>query len=617
MKKLVLGIMLTACAAFVFGQSLVKRNYELNTSNKVVKMVQTQQNGAKGTGVDNANFESWNGTLAGFGLGQMPNGWLMITGNPGGQQSSNAQAGTYSAHVESNVVTNAVLGFTDTLIGGTAFIGRFTGSALVSGEAYTSNLISIDGYIRGSLLSNDTAIIVVQTYNGGQGAEVGMGALLFGPNQVSTTWTAFNLPIEIEPGAPAPDSIVIFISSTGVGLFQDMDMGTLTAGSWIEVDNFTYNVEVPTSPVASVNPASWAAGSVQLGSGATSPTFTLTNTGTGTLTVSNATALSAPWSTTFNAGAVSLAAGASYTFTFGFNPTVAGAANQSFVLTTNGGNLTINLTGTGVSATAVMDGGFENNVADFDMEFTGWVQHDNDASGTYGFQGTTFTNSGYTGAFIAFNPASTSPAMTDAAIQPHAGVRFGACFAATTPPNNDWLITPQSPVLNNGALLRMYVKSYTSQYGLERYSVNVSTTGTAVANFTKISAGTYVEAPATEWTYVEYDLSAYQGQQIYVGINCVSNDAFIFMVDDIEIYNPVGVDNNTIKTVAVYPNPASEFVTITNAENQTLVITDMLGKVVARINVSSSLETIDISNLNQGTYFMNINGKVSKLNIVK
>ncbi|HQP03533.1 MAG TPA: T9SS type A sorting domain-containing protein, partial [Bacteroidales bacterium] len=67
----------------------------------------------------------------------------------------------------------------------------------------------------------------------------------------------------------------------------------------------------------------------------------------------------------------------------------------------------------------------------------------------------------------------------------------------------------------------------------------------------------------------------------------------------------------------VYPNPASEFVTITNAENQTLVITDMLGKVVARINVSSSLETIDISNLNQGTYFMNINGKVSKLNIVK
>lgn len=96
------------------------------------------------------------------------------------------------------------------------------------------------------------------------------------------------------------------------------------------------------------------------------------------------------------------------------------------------------------------------------------------------------------------------------AIQPHSGNRFGACFAATTPPNNDWLITPQTNVLSSGANVKFWVKSYTADYGLERYAVWVSTTTTDISAFTKISEGNYLTAPAT-W---EEKLLIYQIMQV-------------------------------------------------------------------------------------------------------
>ncbi len=173
--------------------------------------------------------------------------------------------------------------------------------------------------------------------------------------------------------------------------------------------------------------------------------------------------------------------------------------------------------------------------ADFSIDFSPWATVDVDGSDTYGFEGVTFNHMYDPMAYLVFNPAATTPSLSgDLAIQPHGGNRFAACFASTTPANNDWLITPPIQLGANGNL-KFWVKSYTSTYGLERYKVGVSTTNTNPSSFTFISGAGYLEAPATAWQQKSFDLSAYSGQQIYVGIQCVSNDAFIFMVDDIEI----------------------------------------------------------------------------------
>jgi hypothetical protein len=46
-----------------------------------------------------------------------------------------------------------------------------------------------------------------------------------------------------------------------------------------------------------------------------------------------------------------------------------------------------------------------------------------------------------------------------------------------------------------------------------------------------------MEAPAA-WTQYTYDLNSYVGEQIYLAINCVSDDAWVFLVDDIYIGGP-------------------------------------------------------------------------------
>lgn len=170
---------------------------------------------------------------------------------------------------------------------------------------------------------------------------------------------------------------------------------------------------------------------------------------------------------------------------------------------------------------------------DFQVDnFHPWTTYDGDGAATYESSGFDFLNEAYTGSFIAFNSSATSPEATgwDA----HGGDRCGICFASTTPPNNDWLISAPLTLCSN-ASISFWAKSITDNYGLERFNVLLSTTDNSTSSFTvKLSGNTYIQAPTT-WTQYTYSLSAYAGRTVYVAIQCVSNDAYAFMIDDIEI----------------------------------------------------------------------------------
>ncbi len=178
---------------------------------------------------------------------------------------------------------------------------------------------------------------------------------------------------------------------------------------------------------------------------------------------------------------------------------------------------------------------------DFVLEFSPWTTIDVDGSTTYGMSGIDWPNAYDPQAYIIFNPSATTPAITD--ITPHSGDKLAACFAATTPDNNDWLISP-FVMVESGDELAFWVKSYTDQYGLERYKVGISTTGTDPDDFTIVSGTGYLEAPSSDWEEYTYDLSSYVGDEIYVGIQCVSSDAFILLVDDFSIGAPT--DNSIV-----------------------------------------------------------------------
>ena len=161
--------------------------------------------------------------------------------------------------------------------------------------------------------------------------------------------------------------------------------------------------------------------------------------------------------------------------------------------------------------------------------FPPFSTYDGDGLSTYGISGASFTNQEYTGSVIAFQNGIAS------SFTAHSGNAFG-CFMDAIPSNgqynNDFLITPEVEI-TPGMVFSFWARSATSQYGLERFKVGVyeDTDGT-FSSYLAGSATAFEEAP-TSWTQYTYDLSAYVGQTIRLAINCVSQDAFAFCIDDV------------------------------------------------------------------------------------
>ncbi|MBI4645551.1 MAG: choice-of-anchor J domain-containing protein [Bacteroidia bacterium] len=313
-----------------------------------------------------------------------------------------------------------------------------------------------------------------------------------------------------------------------------------------------------------------------------------------------------------------------WTWTFqGVNPSSSTLENPSVTYTTPGtydvsltvsdGTQSDTETKTGYITVLTMSAGFSLNFescVDFSYDFEPWTVNDQDGETQYGSNDYDFANEGGTGAFMAFNPSQTIPSASgDAALQPHGGQRFGACFSELTDylPNHDWIISPRLELGTNTSL-SFWVKTYKNTWGLERYKVGISTTNNDPASFTFISTGSYIEAPIT-WTQANYDLSAYDNQPVYIAIQCVSSDAFIFMVDDIQISSTlVDIDELAGKTdIRIFPNPAADYVSISGAEKSFISIYDILGNEIIKTNIVSSYEPLDIKDVADGTYIVCIN----------
>ncbi|MCK9398413.1 MAG: choice-of-anchor J domain-containing protein [Bacteroidales bacterium] len=268
--------------------------------------------------------------------------------------------------------------------------------------------------------------------------------------------------------------------------------------------------------------------------------------------------------------------------------------------------VTFEVTEGGTPVSVILD--FEEQ-ADWDMTFNLWSVVDVDGSSTFPIPDVTFPHSQEPMAFIAFNPATTTPPMTgDPEIQPHGGVRFGACMDAADPTflNDDWMISPQITLGINSSIT-LWVKSYTGEYGLERYNVLVSTTDMDPASFTAISGSTPMEAP-TVWTEVTFDLAAYDGQTVYVAIQCVSEDALAFMIDDVSIDFLVGMPEQSQDVeIAIYPNPVTDQLNITSGVEMTQVdIFNQLGQKVYSQVVKDTNFNMNTTGFNAGVYFVRI-----------
>ncbi len=247
MKKFLFTLVLITSTILVFGQTYPD---------------------TRGDAADNLDLEEWESTFATF-IGERPKGWTMLTGNKTGQQlSENVQSGSYAMHIESNKRTFMFLGWNDTLIGGIAAISKVAGVSFSPGEHYTERPTAIKLYAKGEMKGNDTSIIFVQLKTAT--TIVGEGCLLLGKDDLTSDWTQKTVNIVYQDETTKPDTLHMVISSSGEGIFnkfslntltfagQNTHIGTLTQGSYIDIDNisidFTIAVDEKEASAISVYP---------------------------------------------------------------------------------------------------------------------------------------------------------------------------------------------------------------------------------------------------------------------------------------------------------------------------------------------------------------------------
>ncbi len=79
----------------------------------------------------------------------------------------------------------------------------------------------------------------------------------------------------------------------------------------------------------------------------------------------------------------------------------------------------------------------------------------------------------------------------------------------------------------------------------------------------------------------------------------------------------LAVDEISENSIEVYPNPTTGMLNIANAEGKSIVVINALGQVVAHIDNAAENQTIDLSRLCDGTYFVKIDGNVVKISMIR
>lgn len=163
----------------------------------------------------------------------------------------------------------------------------------------------------------------------------------------------------------------------------------------------------------------------------------------------------------------------------------------------------------------------------------GWSYVDGDNRRCYTWQACSFPNMGQKMAFIVMNPSQTTPATDENPnFKPFSGKKMLVDFAAIDGQNNDYIISPHLS-FERDFKFSFRARSYKvgDNFPMERIRVGYSTRTMRPSDFVYVNEGDYVELPA-EWTLVEYTIPK---EAKYVTINCVSDDAFMLMIDDIFI----------------------------------------------------------------------------------
>ncbi|MEP5254517.1 MAG: choice-of-anchor J domain-containing protein [Winogradskyella arenosi] len=193
----------------------------------------------------------------------------------------------------------------------------------------------------------------------------------------------------------------------------------------------------------------------------------------------------------------------------------------------------------------------------------------------------------------------------------------GNLVAATTswftvPASADrWLVTPGIEIPEgSNATLTFKIRSHDVEPYADGYTLKISTGTSSKADLstdllTVAAAENDLIANVATTTV---DLSAYNGETIFLAWVDTHSDGNLLSVDDISIDGVLSVEDFNKVATAIYPNPVStdfkiDFVSLNDYSSVGVSVIDISGRVLKEFSVQDSY---DISDLSSGTYIVRI-----------
>ena len=182
--------------------------------------------------------------------------------------------------------------------------------------------------------------------------------------------------------------------------------------------------------------------------------------------------------------------------------------------------------------------------------------------------------------------------------------------------------------VRNGSNAIVENESFTLTTPVEEYPVTFNTvngngTLTATVDDTPITAGSQVQKGKN----VVFTATPNEGFKVkewkHNGVTVVGTDSTYTLSNltgiatvTVEFEVVSGVENSFAANIQIYPNPATDALNITGAENSVLKVVDIAGNNVYKQEVSGNNEFIHLKKLSPGVYFIHIE-KNNEIKIVK
>ncbi len=264
-----------------------------------------------------------------------------------------------------------------------------------------------------------------------------------------------------------------------------------------------------------------------------------------------------------------------------YSPTAEGTQSGTVTLTSGTANASIAVTGAAVDCSEPLTLPFAE---DFEEELSQcWRNIDRDGDG-YSWRAYSGEDYAHTGQGFYISESYVN------------------YVGAVTPDN--WLITPAITIPAQGATLKWFDAPLDPNYFEEHYQVKVSTSGYDFNNFTTVFDVTLDEVDYVERTV---SLAQFAGQNVYIAfVHNDVTDVFVLKIDDISITEGVGVEDLR-NALNIYPNPASSIINVNAGGNiESIRIVNMAGQCVYSANENDSNATVNVSDLSNGMYFMEV-----------